>query len=378
MHAGTSTQGPPIVGDKVELQLFTTLQCNLKCTYCSESVGAVRGSDGDVSYDFESLDRFIRTHLEGLEVCVTFYGGEPTLNPAFMQRMMAAYPSFEFQLQTNGTLLHRLPEDVCAGLAHVLVSIDGGRATTDGYRGRGVYDRVMRNVAKVRDRIPGPMTARVTWGSADTTLEELDELLRHFDYVYFQFAHGSGTYGPAELEKKKRVLAQMVARFFSSDALYPMIPVMGVVRNKLMPHLAAAETAGLTQCRVSTHIINVLPDGSIYPCPDMAWDPSMNQGHVVENRLARSRLQLHPDMPCAGCEAYAWCRANCMKNLHIAYVRRDDRYRRDVVEPICELVRFLGREVDRHEPARWLAQAPESRREALAHCEVYRYVEVMP
>lgn len=34
----------PIVGDRVELQLLTTLKCNLKCTYCSLGVGDVLGS----------------------------------------------------------------------------------------------------------------------------------------------------------------------------------------------------------------------------------------------------------------------------------------------------------------------------------------------
>lgn len=153
---------------------------------------------------------------------------------------------------------------------------------------------------------------------------------------------------------------------------------MGVVRNKVLPERAAGETAGLGQCRVSTHIINVLPDGSIYPCPDMVWAPEMRQGSVVENRLARSPLQPHPDMPCGTCEAFAWCRYNCMKNLHVAYVRRDEAYRRGVVEPICELVRFLGREVDRHDPAAWYRAQPLDVREAIAGSRIYDYVEIMP
>ena len=31
----------PIVGSRVELQLLTTLKCNLKCSYCSLGVGEV-------------------------------------------------------------------------------------------------------------------------------------------------------------------------------------------------------------------------------------------------------------------------------------------------------------------------------------------------
>lgn len=369
---------PPIIGNRVELQLFTTLSCNLRCTYCSESVGEVRGSRGHVDYPFEALERFIRTHLQGKDVYVTFYGGEPTLNVPFMERVMAAYPRFRYQLQTNGTLLHRLPEAVCAALDNVLVSIDGGRETTDGYRGRGVYSRVMRNLGRVRERVRGTLTARVTWGRAETTHAELDELLGHFDYLYFQFAHRDDVYGAGDVERKKEVLAEMVARFFAHGDLYPVIPLMGVVRNKALPHMAASQTHGLGQCRVSTHIINVLPDGSIYPCPDMVWAPDMRQGSVIENRLSRSPLQPHPDMPCGSCEAFAWCRYNCMKNLHVAYVRRDEPYRRAVVEPICELVKFLGREIDRHDPVAWYRRSRLEVREEVAGSRIYDYVEIMP
>jgi hypothetical protein len=67
-----------------------------------------------------------------------------------------------------------------------------------------------------------------------------------------------------------------------------------------------------------------------------------------------------------------------MKNLHVAYVERNDEYRRNVVEPVCELVKFLGEEVDRHDPHAWFAKAPLKVRNEIANCEVYEYVEVMP
>ena len=370
--------GTAIVGRKVELQLFTTLRCNLRCTYCSESVGAVRGSKGDVEYSMPLLDRFIRTHLEGLDVYVTFYGGEPTLNTGFMQQVMDAYPQFRYQLQTNGTLLHRLPDEICARLDNVLVSIDGGRDTTDRYRGRGVYNRVMRNLGKVRQRIAGTVTARVTWADSDTTLEELQALLEHAHYLYFQFAHRDDVYAAADMERKQAVIAALVARFFSDGWLFPVVPLMGIVRNKVMPELAAAETAGLTQCRVSTHIVNVLPDGRLFPCPDAVWAEELAQGSLLDNSLRRSPLQPHPAMPCEGCEAFAWCRRNCMKNLYMAYVRNDEHYRRRVVEPICELVRFLGREIDRHGPRAWFEAAPPVTRAEIERSAVYDYVEVMP
>ncbi|MGE5652174.1 MAG: radical SAM protein [Bacillota bacterium] len=366
----------PIIGNRAELNLFTTLRCNLKCTYCSES--AVVGSQGKVSYSLDALDHFIRTHLSAHEIYVTFYGGEPTLNVGFMEQVMQRYPNFRFQLQTNGTLLHRLPDHILARLSNVLVSVDGGENITDGFRGKGIYRRVLAKTAEIRERLAGSLTARVTWGSADTTFEELDALLESFDYVYWQFVQDDKAYDEDAVAKKRRVLSRLVERFFAGGELYRFIPIMGVVRNKVLPSRAMELTSGFTQCRSSTHILNVLPDGSIYPCPDMTDKPAMQHGSVVENWLRRSPLQPHSDMPCGSCAAYSFCRGNCMKNLHVAYVEGDAHYRSKVVEPVCELVKFLGEEVDRHDPHAWYANAPLAVRNEVANCEVYEYVEVMP
>lgn len=368
----------PIVGNRVELQLLTTLTCNLKCTYCSLGVGEVVGSQGKVSYSIDDLDAFIKKHLSELEVYITFYGGEPTLNLDFIKEIMQRYPTFRFQLQTNGTLLDNLPDNVLANLSNILISIDGGEKITDGFRGRGVYQQVVKNAQAVRDRLAGTFTARVTWSSEETTFEELDGLAETFDYLYFQFVAGEGTYTPAAMEKKKAVITKLVDKFFSCDHLYPIIPIMGIVRNKVLPSRATELYHGKTQCRVSTHILNVMPDGKIYPCPDMMYVPEMLQGDLMGNWLKPSPLQPDPKMPCDTCEAQPWCRGNCMKNLYMAYVKGDNGYRKNVVEPICDLIRFLGREIDRHDPQAWYAKAPLDVRKTLRDCEVYEYVEIMP
>jgi radical SAM protein with 4Fe4S-binding SPASM domain len=380
-HRGAAEDAPvisPIVGNRVELQLLTTLTCNLKCTYCSLGVGDMVGSQGKVAYTTDALDAFIKKYLANHEVYVTFYGGEPTLNLDFIEEIIERYPTFRFQLQTNGTLLDNLPGKVLANLSNVLLSIDGGEAITDGFRGRGVYRQVVKNTEAVRHRMKGTFTARVTWSSEETSFEELDDLASTFDYVYFQFVAGEGTYTPVAMEKKKGVITQLVEKFFSSDKLYPIIPIMGIVRNKVLPTRATELYHGKTQCRVSTHILNVMPDGKIFPCPDMMYVPEMQQGDVIMNWLKPSPLQPHPDMPCDRCEAQPWCRGNCMKNLYLAYVKNDQRYRDNVVDPICELVRFLGREIDRHDPHAWYARAPLDVRKTLRDCEVYEYVEIMP
>lgn len=371
----------PIIGGRVELQLLTTLKCNLKCSYCSLGVGEVLGSQVHVEYDIDQLSAFVDRHLKGKEVYVTFYGGEPTLNKKLMLDVMQRFPLFRFQLQTNATLIDNLPEWALARLSNVLASIDGGEATTDGYRGKGIYRQVVKNLKEVHTHIGGSITARVTWGNPDTSFEELDQLLAKgspFDYLYWQFV-ADEMYAGDSVAKRKAVLVQLIDKFFSrNDVLYPLIPLMGMVRNKLFPTRAQELYAGATQCRVSTHLLNVMPNGEVYPCPDMMYAPTMKMGDVKTNWLKKSPLQQDPAMPCQSCEAYAWCRGNCMKNMYLGYVKNDLRYRANVVEPICELISFMGQEIDRHQPQAWFEQATLPVRKQIMDCEVYEYVEVMP
>src|SRR5665811_2269045 len=112
----------PIVGGRVELQLLTTLKCNLKCSYCSLGVGEVLGSQAHVEYDIEQLRAFVDKHLQGKDVYVTFYGGEPTLNKPLMLEVMQSFPHFRFQLQTNATLISKLPDEALRRLSNVLAS----------------------------------------------------------------------------------------------------------------------------------------------------------------------------------------------------------------------------------------------------------------
>jgi len=371
-------QTVPIVGGRVELQLLTTLKCNLKCTYCSLGVGAVLGSQTELKYELEQLAAFVERHLADKEVYVTFYGGEPTLNKDLMLDVMRRFPGFRYQLQTNGTLLDKLPDWALARLSNVLVSIDGGEEITDAYRGRGIWASVMRNVGNIRERVGGTLTARVTWGNPQTGFDELDGLAESFDYLYWQFV-ADEMYRGDSVARRQVVLRQLIEKFFArTDALYPLVPLMGIVRNKLQPERAVARYAGQTQCRVSTHLLNVMPSGQIFPCPDMMYAPEMLMGEIQGNWLRASPLQPHADMPCDGCEAFSWCRRNCMKNLHLAYVKKDERYRRNVVDPICDLLRFMGREIDRHDPQAWFARLPSHLSQRLLDAEVYDYVEIMP
>ena len=341
-------------------------------------MGNVLRSQKHATYSAAQLETFVNTHLPGKEVYITLYGGEPTLNPRFALELLDRFPNCRFNIQTNGTLLSRLPDALLARLSNFMISVDGGETVTDRFRGKGVYRRVLDNVAAIRTKTSGTLTARVTWWAGETTFEELDALTGVFDYVYFQFAQDEGAYSATAVEKKKAVLARLVEKFFAADTLYPVVPIMGTVRNKVLPWRVNELSAGMSQCRVSTNLLNVMPDGKIYPCPDMLYATELLQGDVVANWVRKSPLQMHPDMPCRDCSAHHFCRGNCMKNMYRAYVKNDTAWRENVTEPTCDLIRFMGAEVDRHDPRGWYARATLPQRKRLADAEIYEFCEVMP
>lgn len=368
-----------IIGDRVELQLLTTLRCNLSCSYCSMAVGDVIQKDAPPpEYSLDQLQTFIDTHLSPAdhprEIYVTFYGGEPTLNAPFITQVMQRFPLLRYQLQTNGTLLDNLPDFILSRLSNILVSVDGGQTITDKYRGRGIYKQIIKNIQTIRAKTPATITARVTYSDPTTTFEELDELTQFADYVYWQFVSDAQYQDPS---LRYDTLNKLVDKFFSSSSIYPFVPLMGIVRNKLFPNRAKEMYNGYSMCRAETHLINVMPDGTIYPCPDLTYDHSLCMGSVKDNTLTDNPFQSTPsNLACNTCEEFSWCRTNCRKNLGIAVT--DKEYAKAVTEPICDLIRYIGKRIDEHNPAEWFAKLPVKEREKLLEASIYQYVEVLP
>jgi uncharacterized protein len=236
----------------------------------------------------------------------------------------------------------------------------------------------------VREQIGGSVTARVTWGNPATTFEELDALVADdspFDYLYWQFV-ADEMYGAIRSSGRKAVLVQLIERFFArTDRLYPLIPLMGIVRNKLLPNRAQELYAGRTQCRVSSHLINVMPNGQIYPCPDMMYVPADADGQRARATGCAQPAAADAAMPCSGCEAYGLV----PRQLHEEPVPGLREERRALPRATwssrsatCCASWAARSTATTRRPGFSAAKLPLPLRRQLTDCEVYEYVEVMP
>ena len=173
--------------------IILTDHCNLSCSYCRgklflpsapEGKGADIDSDlpVELDYDLENLYRFLE---KDPDASLIFYGGEPLLRPDLVCEMVEHAPVKRFLVQTNGLLLDRIPRDVVNRLDTILVSIDGSRETTDGYRGGGTYDRVMANVKKVvSGGYHGEIIARMTVTEGTEIVQAVQFLADNPDFSF--------------------------------------------------------------------------------------------------------------------------------------------------------------------------------------------------
>jgi uncharacterized protein len=278
----------------VEIHLFTTLACNLKCSYCC--IQDIVGEKAFPKYSHDDLDLWLR-RFYGRQVMITFYGGEPTVNLQYIEEVVRRHPDFIFQMQTNGYHVTKLPQTVWSKMDHCLISIDGSEQSTDHFRGAGAY-KMAREASKfLRDR-DIPTTARMTYAGR---LEPADvlEMLDSFSHLHFQFVHDYGHSGSAEHHHRKETLKWMVDAVMELDL--NIIPIMGAIRGIFRPDLVPPGP----QCRLGPGLYNVTTNGHVYSCPDLALKDEASLGTIWKT-VEGTPVPTEPRPICKDCSASDW------------------------------------------------------------------------
>ncbi len=123
-----------------------TMRCNLKCDGCFAGEYSER--------DDLPADVMQRVIDEGKEIGISFYtilGGEPLLyKPLF--NILEQNTDASFQIFTNATVVNeRVVEKLAKlGNAILVLSIEGMQEETDGRRGQGVFEKIMRAADMLR------------------------------------------------------------------------------------------------------------------------------------------------------------------------------------------------------------------------------------
>jgi uncharacterized protein len=173
----------------IGLTIVPTLDCNFRCTYCFSYARRER-MGAKVQ---EALLRFVEERLSNVDcLSVTWYGGEPTLciptvealsdqlNNLCKRHRVHYLPS---HIITNGYLLtERIARRLKAiGISQAQITLDGDQKIHDRRRpllgGHGTFDRILGNIAAVRDVLDVQVRVNIDRSNAHTAVAVLDALL---------------------------------------------------------------------------------------------------------------------------------------------------------------------------------------------------------
>ena len=149
------------------LIVSVTNDCNLSCRGCY-ACGQQRSKPDEM--ELEQLSRILDEAI-GLGVAmVMIAGGEPLLKEGIID-LPARHPDTLYVMFTNGLLLDALENRLPDNLVPVL-SLEGGRESTDARRGAGMYEKVMAVMKRLDD------SGRLFGASVTLTSKNYDEVIK--------------------------------------------------------------------------------------------------------------------------------------------------------------------------------------------------------
>lgn len=146
-----------------------SMRCNLRCTGC---YAANYSKKDDIP--FEEVDRLIKEARDLGVYYIIVLGGEPFFNE-YMLDIYEKYDDVFFTPFTNGTLFDEKLADRLAKLGNVMpmFSLEGFKEETEGRRGDGVFDSVMKGMDLLREKgIPFGVSSATSRNNVDVVTSD--------------------------------------------------------------------------------------------------------------------------------------------------------------------------------------------------------------
>ncbi len=326
--------------------IVLTRRCNLNCIYCH---GGEEKDNTEITYSLDELDSFLE---QDPDPQLMFYGGEPTLRIGTMTDMMDRFSDARFMLQTNALRLQNIPIEYGKRIHSILISIDGRKHVTDGYRSKGVYDKVFENVRWLRDiSYPGDVVARMAVSQQSDIYKDVNHLLDledpSFDHLHWQLnvvwdAEGNWQdFDKWVAESYNPGITRLVEEWVEAmehgqvKGIAPFMPVMYT--------LLTGEPSRL-RCGSGLDTFAIHQDGRIGVCPiSPDWDFSV-VGDIYNTEPRELRDVMTVDDPCPSCEVYTVCGGRCL------FANKQRLWGEEGFNEICDTVKHLIKELKSYVP----------------------------
>ncbi len=323
--------------------VFTTGRCNLSCKYCGGSFPRDL-VPWEVKYDIKELKSFLE---EDPEPSIAFYGGEPLLNARFIVKVLQEIEAKHFIMQTNGLLVPKLEPKLWRIFDTILLSIDGRKEITDTYRGKGVYNAVLRAARYLRKcGFKGDLIARMTITEDSDIYLDVTHLLELglFNHVHWQL---NVVWSPPWKDFKKWLtesyepgiskLSKLWIENFKSGTVLGIAPFLGILKRIWMNGTSPP-------CGAGVNSFAILTNGKIIACPiavDAKW---AYLGHISTHSPKELPGKVSLEDPCPTCPLFKYCGGRCL------YANRERYWNEEDFRLVCRATQSLINEVLKLKP----------------------------
>ncbi len=310
--------------------ILTTPLCNLHCRYCG---GSLSDMPSDITYDTVTLQRFIEKDPDAI---VAFYGGEPLLRPEIVKRYLEVLSAKHFVINTNGYFIESIRDEL-PQFDTILLSIDGRKSITDGYRQNGCYQQVMHAVDVIDDScFQGELIARMAVSKQTDIYKDVTHLLQYFPFVHWQLdvvwsalwkLDEFNTWAEQSYKPGIKKLISDWIEGIKQGQVTGIIPFRGIMTRLLY------DINGLP-CEAGENAVAITTDGQILACPIAPGHPWNDLGDI-----STGFHQVHVDSPCPSCDVYSLCGGRCL------FANKERYWGMQGFYAICDVTKFLINEL---------------------------------
>ncbi|MEQ8223329.1 MAG: nif11-like peptide radical SAM maturase, partial [Candidatus Eremiobacterota bacterium] len=320
----------------VNMCLFLTQSCNLKCVYCYGE-GGEYGTGGNMEEKtaFQAVDWMIEQSGKMKKVHTGFFGGEPFLRFPLMKSIVEyarkktgdAGKKVDFHLTTNGTLLD---DEKIAFIKenniNAMISFDGTKELQDTQRpyanGEGSYDSTVPKIKKLLELLPETPGHAVIVG--DTDPATVKEAMKEIGFKTISVMPASRSLFAEDKKKSARDTENLI-----HDLEHEAETWVNLIRDRDSKALKGLKERGTLYygimsllhnskkrhaCGAGLGLVGVSCAGDIYLCHRFVGQDEYKLGSVFEKHLNREEYQKSPltvNKLCASCFAKYYCGGGC-------------------------------------------------------------------
>lgn len=308
----------------LNLVLAPTLDCNFSCPYCFEQKKRTSKMSEET---IEHLLSFIKSTSGLQKLSVTWYGGEPLLERAIIEKILTRIQNevsidiSQHMIITNGYLFNnkaielfeRFPLDA------IQITLDGWRDRHDKLRalksnGQPTFDIILENIERIVSKLKQTrLDIRVNIDKSN-----IEDYYRISNLIRSRVNSKNVIIYPGiirlENEDKTNLVEPALGRWETAEFMYDLYS-KGILEGGVYPALQMSKTC-CAQCS-NSYIIG--PEGEIYKCWNDVSDDSKIVGYIHQSKITNQSLfyryhqgcAWYNDKECKACFFLPICNGKC-------------------------------------------------------------------